>query len=166
MAKKADFTAEEWETLRDAPLLVTLSVATAGSSGLIGSLEEAFAPLHAMVEAAKGNIELLRDVSDRAELKAAQHSIHSSVKMTDMKSLRESLQTMAADKASKAVATLKSKGAAGDLDAYRSFLVDLADRTAKAAKEGSFLGFGGERVSEGERAVIARLSQALEVQSS
>ena len=73
---------------------------------------------------------------------------------------------MAADKASKAVAILKSKGAAGDLDAFRSFLVDLADRTAKAAKEGSFLGFGGERVSEGERNVIARLTQALEVQPS
>jgi hypothetical protein len=73
---------------------------------------------------------------------------------------------MAVDKASKAVATLKSKGASGDLDTYRSFLVDLADRTAKAAKEGSFLGFGGERVSEGERNVIARLSQALEVQPS
>ena len=73
---------------------------------------------------------------------------------------------MAADKAGKAVAALKRKGTAGDLDAYRSFLVDLADRTANAAKEGSFLGFGGERVSEGERAVIARLSQALEVQSS
>jgi hypothetical protein len=166
MAKKADFTTEEWEALRDAPLLVTLSVATAGSSGPIGSLQEAFAPVHAMVEAAKGNNELLRNVCDRAELKAAQQSIHAAVKATDMKSLRESLQTMAADKASKAVATLKLKGAAGDLDAYRSFLVDLADRTANAAKEGSFLGFGGERVSEGERAVISRISQALEVQST
>jgi hypothetical protein len=166
MAKKADFTTEEWETLRDAPLLVTLSVATAGSSGPIGSLQEAFAPVHAMVEAAKGNNELLRNVCDRAELKAAQQSIHSSLKATDMKSLRDSLQTMAADKASQAVAALKRKGAAGDVDAYRAFLVDLADRTANAAKEGSFLGFGGERVSEGERAVIARLSQALGVQSA
>ena len=43
-----------------------------------------------MVEAAKGNNELLRNVCDRAELKAAQQSIHSSVKATDMKSLRES----------------------------------------------------------------------------
>jgi hypothetical protein len=166
MAKKADFTTEEWETLRDAPLLVTLSVATAGSSGPIGSLQEAFAPVHAIVEAAKGNNELLRNVVDRAELKAAQQSIHSSVKATDIKSMRESLQAMAADKAGKAVATLKLKGAAGDLDAYRAFLVDLADRTAKAAKEGSFMGFGGERVSEGERTVIARISQALGVQPS
>ena len=166
MAKKADFTTEEWETLRDAPLLVTLSVATAGSSGPIGSLKEAFAPVHAIVEAAKGNNELLRNVCERAELKAAQQSIHSSVKGTDIKWVHESLQTMVADKASKAVATLKRKGAAGDLDAYRLFLVNLADRTAKAAKEGSFLGFGGERVSEGERDVIARISQALEVQPS
>jgi hypothetical protein len=164
MAKKADFTTEEWGTIRDAPLLVTLSVATAGSSGPIGSLKEAFAPVHAIVEASKGSNELLRNVCDRAELKEAQQSIHASVKVTDFKSLRESLQTLAADKASQAVATLKSKGAAGDLDAYRSFVIDLADRTANAAKEGSFLGFGGERVSEGERAVIARISQALGLQ--
>jgi hypothetical protein len=166
MALKADFTSEEWETLRTTPLLVTLSVATAGSSGPIGSLKEAFAPVHAMVGAAKGNNELLRNVVERAELQAAQQFIHSSVKATDFKSLRESLQTMAADNASKAVAVLKTKGAAGDLDAFRSFLVDLADRTANAAKEGSFLGFGGQRVSEGERAVIARISQALELQPS
>jgi hypothetical protein len=75
--------------------------------------------------------------------------------------MRESLQAMAADQSGKAVTTLKLKGAAGDLDAYRTFLVELADRTAKAAKEGSFLGFGGERLSEGERNVIARMPAEL-----
>jgi hypothetical protein len=44
--------------------------------------------------------------------------------------------------------------------------MDIADRTANAAKEGSFLGFGGERVSEGERAVIKRISQALEIEKA
>jgi hypothetical protein len=36
MAEKADFTTLEWETPRDAPLLVTLPVAIAGSSGPSG----------------------------------------------------------------------------------------------------------------------------------
>jgi len=166
MAKKADFTAEEWATLRDAPMLVSLSVATAGFSGLLGSLKEAFAPAHAIVDAAKGNNELLRNVCERQELTAAKDSVQSAVKTTDHKALAESLQTMAAAKASEAMAILKRKGAAGDLEAYRSFLADLTDRTAKAAKEGSFLGFGGEWVSEGERAVIARISKALEVPPS
>ncbi len=54
MAKKADFTPQEWESLRDAPHLVMLSVATAGSSGPFGSIMEAFAPSGAIIEAAKG----------------------------------------------------------------------------------------------------------------
>ena len=77
--------------------------------------------------------------------------------------LQDQLQWAAADKAAAANAILKLKGSPTDLDSYRQLLVDIADRTAKAAKEGDFLGFGGEWVSEGERAVISRISQALEV---
>ena len=62
MAAKTDFTAQEWEVLCHAPHLVMLSVATAGSSGPIGSIKEAFAPAGAIIEAAKGNNELLRQV--------------------------------------------------------------------------------------------------------
>jgi hypothetical protein len=164
MATKTDFTAQEWEVLRDAPHLVMLSVATAGFSGPIGSIKEAFAPLGAIVEAAKGNNMLLRGVCDREELKAAQQSLRNSIKIgSDSKALRDQLQTAAADKAAAANTILKQKGSPEDLEAYRHLLVDIADRVAKAAKEGSFLGFGGERVSEGERAVIKRISEALEI---
>jgi hypothetical protein len=164
MATKADFTAQEWEVLRDVPHLVMLSVATAGSSGPIGSIKEAFAPLGAIIEAAKGNDELLRGVCDREELKAAQQSIRNSIKPGgDAKALRDQLQNAAAEKAAAANSILKQKGSPQDLNAFRKLLIDIADRTANAAKEGSFLGFGGERVSEGERAVIKRISQALEV---
>lgn len=167
MATKSDFTQQEWETLRDAPHLVMLSVATAGSSGPFGSIKEAFAPAAAIVEAAKGSNELLRQICDREELKAAQQSLRSSIKTgSDVKSLREQLQNAAAEKAAEANAVLKQKGSPGDLDAFRSLLVNIADRTAKAAKEGGFLGFGGEWVSENERGVISRISEALEVQPS
>ena len=74
---------------------------------------------------------------------------------------RDQLQTAAAEKATAANALLKQKGSPDDLNAYRDFLVNIADKTAKAAKEGSFLGFGGEWVSEGERAVIKTISNAL-----
>jgi hypothetical protein len=165
MATKADFTPQEWDILRDAPQIVMLAVATAGSSGPIGSIKEAFAPVGAIIEAAKGNDALLRAICDREELKAAQQSLRNSIKLAgDAKALREQLQNLAAEKAEAANAILKKKGSPEDLNAFRRLLMDIADRTASAAKEGSFLGFGGERVSEGERAVIKRLSQALEVQ--
>jgi hypothetical protein len=165
MATKADFTAEEWEVLRDAPHLVMLSVATAGSSGMIGSFKEAFAPLGAIIEAAKGKDDLLRGVCDREELKAAQQSIRTSIKTGgDAKALRDELQNAAAEKAAAANSILKKKGSPEDLKAFRQLLMDIGERTANAAKEGSFLGFGGERVSEGECAVLKRVSQALEIE--
>jgi hypothetical protein len=167
MAKKTDFTTQEWETLRDAPHLVMLSVATAGASGLFGSLKEAFAPAPAIIAASKSDSELLRSICDREELKAAQQSLRATIKMSgDVKTLGDKLQTLAADKARAATAILKQKSTKADLDGYRSLLVDIADRTAKAAKEGGFMGFGGEWVSENEKAAINKISQALEVQSA
>jgi hypothetical protein len=161
MAKKSNFTTQEWEVLRDAPHYVSLAVATAGASGPFGSLKEAFAPAMSIVEAAKGGNELLRAICDRAELKAAQQSVRGSIQAKDMKSLREELQTLAADKARAATAALQEKGTPIDVDAYRTFLVGIAERTANAAKEGDFLGFGGEWVSKDERAVLNRISEAV-----
>ena len=166
MATKSDFTDREWEALRDAPHLVAFAVATAGASGPIGTIKEAFAPVGAIIEAAKGKNQLLRSICDTAELKAAQQSLRTSFKFTDAKALRDDLQTRAADKAREATAALHQKGSPGDVDAFRTLLVDIADRTAKAAKEGGFLGFGGEWISEGESGVISRISKAMEVQLS
>jgi hypothetical protein len=165
MATKPDFTAHEWKTLRDAPHLVMLSVASAGSSGPFGSIKEAFELASTIVEVSKGSNELLKRICDREELKAAQKSIRTTIKVgSNANALREQLQWAAADHAAEANAILKRKGTPKDVEDYRQLLVDIADRTAQAAKEGGFLGFGGEWVSEGERAVINRISQALEVQ--
>src|SRR5215471_16470362 len=80
MATKTDFTSQEWETLRDAPHLVMLAVATAGASGPIGSLKEVFAASGVVAKAAKGNNELLKSLCDREELKASEHSLRSAIK--------------------------------------------------------------------------------------
>ena len=162
MAAKTDFSDQEWEALRDAPHLVAFAIATAGGSGPFGSIKEAFAPVGAIIEAAKGSNKLLRSICDTGELKAAQQSLRSSIKITDAKVMRDDLQKRAADNAREATAILKQKGSPGDIEAFRSLIVNIADRTAKAAKEGGFLGFGGEWVSEGERGVISRISKAME----
>jgi hypothetical protein len=161
MAGKTDFTAQEWESLRDAPHFVALAVATAGASGPFGSLKEAFAPASAIVEAAKGGNELLRSICDRTELKAAQQALRASIKSKDMQALRNELQSLAAEKARAAISCLQEKGLSGDADAYRTFLVGIAERTAEAAKEGGFLGFGGEWVSKDERALLNKISEAV-----
>ena len=70
---------------------------------------------------------------------------------------------IAVDKSRLAINLLKQKGSPEDVTAYRDFLLTLGDKVANAAKEGGFLGFGGERVSEHERSLLAELTQAIGV---
>ena len=45
--------------------------------------------------------------------------------------------------------------------AFRTWLLDTAKRTAEAAKEGGFMGFKAERVSEGEQEMLDKLGEVL-----
>ena len=45
--------------------------------------------------------------------------------------------------------------------AYCAWVGDIAQKVAESSTEGGFLGFGGERVSEGERTFLAELKGVL-----
>jgi len=165
MTSKSDFSAEEWTILRDAPHFVSMAVATAGGSGIFGSLKEAIAPSGAIMEALKGDNQLLRAVCDHEEMKASFESIKGMVKSAaNFESIQATLRQAATDKARAALDLVKQKGAPEDINAYQEFLLNLGNRVANAAKEGAFLGFGGERVSEPERTLLAELAQSLGTQ--
>lgn len=59
-----------------------------------------------------------------------------------------------------AVALVSAKGSPAEAEAYRQMLVDVAQQAADASKEGGFLGFGGVRVSDKEKAFIAEVKGA------
>lgn len=52
------------------------------------------------------------------------------------------------------------KASPDEANAYRKMLIDIAQDAADASKEGGFLGFGGVRVSDKEKAFIADVSRA------
>jgi len=162
MPAKTDFTTDQWQAIRNAPQLVALATAAAGNSGLFGSLSEGMATASSIAEAVRGDQPLLREVFDKDEMRAAQEQIRGMLKsVTDKSSLNSVLQGAAADAVRTALAALAAKGTKSDSDAFQSFLSGAADRVANASKEGGFLGFGGERISEGEREFIARLKSML-----
>ena len=161
MATKRDFSEEEWHILRDAPHLVVIAVAAAGASGLFGSLKEAIAPAGAIIEALKGDNALLREICHKDEIRAAVDEIKDEAKSANLESIRDTFRDAAKSRARSALEILKEKGRPEDVKAYGDFLMTLAERVANAAKEGSFLGFGGERFSEPERALLAELGQVL-----
>ena len=164
MADKSKFTADEWKALRDAPHLVSLAVASAGASGLIGTIKEAFSSSAALLEGTKSESPLVQAVCSKEELSAAQQGLRSNlgeIQGADFAAAREKLAALAEDQVRTALDLLATKGDPGDAAAYARFVKVLAERVAQAAKEGGFLGFGGERVSEGERTMLAAISNTL-----
>ena len=61
---------------------------------------------------------------------------------------------------------LKEKASAGEAAEYKAWAMSVAENVAKAAKEGGFLGFGGEQVSAGEKTLFAELASTLGTDSS
>jgi hypothetical protein len=163
MATMTSFTTDEWNSLIDAPQLVALAVALSGASGIAGTIKETFASSKAIVEGMKSDSELIRSICSREEIKAAESGLREALqqmKGDDFAASQQKLATLALDRVRAAIAALQAK-APGDLPAYRSFVTSLGERVAEAAKEGSFLGFGGERVSAPEKALLAKLAEAL-----
>ena len=99
MATKTDFSSTEWDVLRDTPHFVVLAVAVAGGSGLFGSIAEAIAPSGTIIEALKGSNQLLKDVCEKAEMKASIESIKGLAKASgDFAVIQAALRKEATDK--------------------------------------------------------------------
>jgi hypothetical protein len=59
------------------------------------------------------------------------------------------------------VSSILGAKAPGDAPAFRAWLRSVAVHAAEASSEGGFLGFGGVRVSDAEKATLAELDAAL-----
>jgi hypothetical protein len=61
------------------------------------------------------------------------------------------------------VAGVVDTKAPGDATAFKTWLRQISQHVAEAAKEGGFLGIGGVAVSEAEKATLAEISSALKL---
>jgi hypothetical protein len=167
MALKDTFTEDEWFLLLSTPSMIGASVAAAGQSGF-GTIKEAVASLETIAGAAKAypSNELITELVKRAENRdeaKAQANKYTEMAKTKLQGKTPDLLTAEMlDDTKKAVALLQQK-APGALDDYKQWSLAVAEKVANAAKEGGFLGFGGERVSEGEKALIDNIKGALGV---
>jgi hypothetical protein len=56
---------------------------------------------------------------------------------------------------------LASKSSAEEAAEYKQWALSVAEKVAMASSEGGFLGFGGERLSAGEKQLLGELQAAL-----
>ena len=151
MPGKADFDAEEWSQVLAGPPAAGLRVAMAERGG---SLREALSIGRAYAEARQehGTNELLDAiVAEQPAVDPAEFQGEADVPQALMQKLRS------------AVATLESKGTDDDVNAYKQFVIDLAQRVASAKKEGGVLGMGGKEISDNEQAALDEIASTLDV---
>jgi hypothetical protein len=161
MATKSDFTQDEWKTLLESPLLAGFAISIAEPSGIFGLFAEGLASAKALVEArTKTGDALIDTVVQDLLTPEGRESARSSVKSLASGSSPIELKTRALAELKKAGAALDAKAPA-EAQAFKAWLEHIAKMVAEAGSEGGFLGFGGVKVSEAEKATLAEISSAL-----
>jgi hypothetical protein len=143
MTSRADFTAEEWELILEAPPSAGMIVVTAQRGG---SFRETIAMAKAYAEARQqhGKSQLLDDiVAAKPERDHTHYHSFEELKQSGLQHLRGS------------VALLENKGTHEEVDEYRQFILTLSQKVAAAHRE------HGQDVSEGEQNAIHDIAEAL-----
>jgi hypothetical protein len=165
MANKTTFTPEEWKQVLESVMLSGLAVTAADPSGLIGVLKESMATGRSLLAAKSDpqSNELVRAVAAEFETSEGRQAAR--------EQLKARLQgSKAGDVKSKSIAalhdiaTIIDRKAPADATGFKTWLQHIAATAAEAANEGGFMGFGGVRVSDKERATLAEVSSALGIQ--
>ena len=157
--RQSDFTPQEWALLRTTPHLVAAAVASAGRSGLIGTLKEALAACQRAYAGQAGASPLVQELSTPEEVKAGQAAVRELVPLSNASTAAEQLRLAAVQNLSSALQLLDAKQLAAESSCYGQWVMEIATAVAQAAKEGAFLGLGGKRVSDAEAALLAELAQ-------
>lgn len=124
-------------------------------------MQEAFANATLLAEAKTGaSVELVKAIAEetlsssgRAEAREGIRSIIQGPKLDEIKS--RALEAL------KDTAALVNQKAPREAKAFNGWLAQIATTVAEAGTEGGFLGFGGVKVSDAERATLSEISQIL-----
>ena len=160
MTTKADFTEDEWATLVRSPIVAGMAITLADPGGPIEVVKET----SAVIKFAAGSSteqrddlvgELGREVRGLAQQRKNP--------VGDFKPRGALAGKEIIDEISRAGEIVSAKASPEEAEAFRAWIVECAQRAADAAKEGGFMGFHAERVSQGEKDMLAQLRSALGV---
>lgn len=166
----ADFTDEELTLLTTTPSMIGSTIAFSESSGVVGTVTEAMSnakavlsgvqsyPQNALIETVAPSIADRKDAMEKA--KAVRTNMMARMKEKGITS-RDGLRQQVVEDCREVARILDSKADSTEAAQYRAWVMEIAEKVAMSAKEGGFLGFGGERLSEGEKQVIGEVAGAL-----
>ena len=159
MTTKENFTDEEWARLERAPIVAGMAISLADPGGPIEAIKESMAAIKTMTEPARsgGQGELVDAVAKSATEKAQHHKSP----LGDFKPRGALAGEEILDELRAVNELVTQKATPEEAAAFREWLLTAAKRSAEAAKEGGFLGFKAERVSEGEQRMLDKLGEVL-----
>jgi hypothetical protein len=157
MTTKTDFTEEEWSRVRRAPLIAGMAISLADPGGPIELAKETSASLKSATNPPSRE-QLLADIALDIESMAQQRQ----------NPLTEFKPTQGSDPRQQILEELRSvseivssKATTEEAAGFKQWLITSAQAAADAAKEGGFLGFGAEQVSQGEKDMLSQLRVAI-----
>jgi hypothetical protein len=159
MTTKADFTDEEWARLERAPIVAGMAISLADPGGPIEAVKESVAAIRTVTEAAQsgGGGELVDSVAASFAEKAKQRQNP----LGDFKPRGAMAGQEILDELRAVNELVMQKATPEEAAAFREWLLTAAKRASEAAKEGGFMGFKAERVSEGEQRMLDKLGEVL-----
>lgn len=163
MADKSSFGPDEWQRILEGVMMASVAVTAADPSGLWGVLKESFAAGTTLAAAKTdaGSNALIKAVVADFETPEGRSLARDGLKEKFSGSIAE-IKTKALE-ALRQVAVLVDTKAPQDAAAFKEWLRRISQHVAEAAKEGGFLGIGGVRVSEAEKATLTEIANALKV---
>jgi hypothetical protein len=155
---KSDFTDDEWATLLRAPLVAGMAITLADPGGPIEVVKETSAVVKfALGTAGEQRDDLVGEIArDVRELARQRKNPAADFKPRGALAGKEIL-----DEVSRANEVVNAKATPEEAEAFREWIMESARRAAEAAKEGGFLGFRAEQVSQGEKDMLAQLRSTL-----
>ena len=150
MTRKADFNAEEWAAVVNGPLYAGMRVISADRGG---TLRESLAMGRAYQAAREqhGESDLLDELVKSPP----------SIDPDRLRETRGDIAAVASEQLREAITILEAKSTPAEVDAYKRFVMTVAQAVAGAHKEGGFLGIGGRDISDAENQALDEISSAL-----
>lgn len=157
MTTKSAFTEDEWPRIMRAPLVAGLAISLADPGGPIEAAKESMAALKSATNPPSRE-QLLAEVALEIQAMAQQRQNPlSGYKPGSDGSPGEGVLEELHD----VLAIVRAKATPEEARAFGTWLVAAAQAAADAAKEGGFMGFGAQQVSEREQAMLDRVRTAV-----
>jgi hypothetical protein len=155
MTTKSDFTEEEWVRLGRAPLVAGMAISLADPGGPIETIKESNAAIRTVLEVAQSGEhgEFVQAVAREVAEKASRRENP----MAGFRPKGTDARDEVLDELRAVNALLVDKTTPEETAQFRDWLRTAAQRAATAAKEGGFLGFNAQLVSEREQQMLDTL---------